>query len=57
MFVFKTKRKGAKNDNLSAKGVKFINLPTDIPCWGMKVVHLRDPEENLIEFFTPLKME
>jgi catechol 2,3-dioxygenase-like lactoylglutathione lyase family enzyme len=37
-----------------AKGVEFINQPTDMPDWGMRVVHLRDPEENLIEFFTPL---
>ena len=36
------------------KGVNFINEPTDLPDWGMRVVHLRDPEENLIEFFTPL---
>ena len=40
-----------------AKGLTFINQPTDMPDWGMRVVHLRDPEENLIEFFTPLKME
>ena len=42
---------------LSTKGVNFINQPTDMPDWGMRVVHLRDPEENLIELFTPLKME
>ncbi|MDR0307752.1 MAG: VOC family protein [Chitinispirillales bacterium] len=40
---------------LVEKGVSFINQPTDIRDWGMRVVHLRDPEENLIEFFTPLK--
>jgi catechol 2,3-dioxygenase-like lactoylglutathione lyase family enzyme len=39
-----------------AKGVEFVNQPTDMPDWGMRVVHLRDPEENLIEFFTPLPM-
>jgi catechol 2,3-dioxygenase-like lactoylglutathione lyase family enzyme len=39
---------------LSEKGIRFINEPTDMPDWGMRVVHLRDPEENLIEFFTPL---
>lgn len=44
-------------ETLSVKGVKFINEPTDMPDWGMRVVHLRDPEENLIELFTPLKME
>ncbi len=42
---------------LQAKGVSFINQPTDMPGWGMRVVHLRDPEENLIELFTPLKKE
>jgi len=36
------------------KGVDFVNQPTDMTDWGMRVVHLRDPEENLIEFFTPL---
>ena len=40
-----------------AKGVHFVNQPTDMKDWGMRVVHLRDPEENLIEFFTPLAME
>jgi predicted enzyme related to lactoylglutathione lyase len=39
------------------KGVDFINQPTDMPDWGMRVVHLRDPEDNLIELFTPLVKE
>ena len=42
---------------LLAKGVKFINEPTDMPDWGMRVVHFRDPEDNLIELFTPLAVE
>jgi catechol 2,3-dioxygenase-like lactoylglutathione lyase family enzyme len=42
---------------LLAKEVTFINQPTDMPDWGMRVVHLRDPEENLIELFSPLKIE
>ena len=40
--------------SLLAKGIPFVNQPTDMPDWGMRVVHLRDPEENLIELFTPL---
>lgn len=40
---------------LKAKGIEFINEPTDMPGWGMRTVHLRDLEENLIELFTPLK--
>ncbi len=39
---------------LQKKGIHFINQPTDMPDWGMRVVHLRDPEENLIELFSPL---
>lgn len=42
-------------ETLSAKGVEFISRPADMPGWGMRVVYLRDPEENLIELFTPLK--
>jgi catechol 2,3-dioxygenase-like lactoylglutathione lyase family enzyme len=42
---------------LKAKGVEFLNEPTDMPGWGMRTVHLRDPEENLIELYTPLAME
>lgn len=37
-----------------AKGIEFINKPMDMHEWGMRVVHLYDPEENLIELFTPL---
>ena len=42
---------------LSDKGVVFINEPADMPGWGMRVVYLYDPEENLIELFTPLATE
>ena len=42
---------------LKARGVKFINEPTDMPDWGMRTVHLRDPEDNLIELFSPLAPE
>ena len=40
--------------DLKAKGVTFITEPTDMPDWGMRTLYLRDPEENLIELFTPL---
>jgi len=43
--------------SLSDKGLKFISEPMDMPGWGMRVVYLRDPEENLIELFTPLATE
>ena len=42
---------------LKAKGVAFVNEPTDMADWGMRTVHLRDPEDNLIELFSPLAPE
>jgi catechol 2,3-dioxygenase-like lactoylglutathione lyase family enzyme len=37
------------------KGVHFISEPTDRPHWGVRTVHLRDPDGNLIEIQTDLK--
>jgi catechol 2,3-dioxygenase-like lactoylglutathione lyase family enzyme len=39
---------------LMAKGVEFINQPVDMPAWGARCVCLRDPEENIIWFASPL---
>lgn len=39
------------------KGVRFINLPHDQAGWGSRVVHLRDPEGNVIELYQILKKE
>ena len=33
---------------LRAKGVEFINEPMDKPDWGIRCVHFRDPEGNLL---------
>jgi len=55
MISFEVENVDETYQALSAKGIKFINQPTDMPGWGMRVVHLYDPEENLIELFTPLK--
>jgi catechol 2,3-dioxygenase-like lactoylglutathione lyase family enzyme len=39
---------------LLKKGVRFINTPVDRPDWGIRVVHFRDPEGNLIELAAAL---
>ena len=54
MVVFEVQNVDDTYQAFLEKGIDFINEPTDMPDWGMRVVHLRDPEENLIEFFTPL---
>lgn len=40
--------------NIKKKGVNFINEPVDMAAWGMRVVHLRDTEGNLIELCSEL---
>lgn len=57
MVSFEVKNVDETYKELLEKGVVFINTPTDMPDWGMRTVHLRDPEDNLIELFTPLAME
>ena len=57
MVSFEVENVDETYQSLLAKGVGFVNQPADMPDWGMRVVHLRDPEENLIEFFTPLSTE
>jgi catechol 2,3-dioxygenase-like lactoylglutathione lyase family enzyme len=54
MVSFEVENVDDAYQSFSTKGISFINQPTDMPDWGMRVVHLRDPEENLIELFTPL---
>ncbi|HET6224948.1 MAG TPA: VOC family protein [Bacteroidia bacterium] len=41
--------------SLQKKKVKFINEPQDMPVWGIRVAHFRDPEGNLIELYSNLK--
>ncbi len=54
MICFEVENVDETYKALLAKDVVFINEPTDKPGWGIRVVHLRDPEENLIELYTPL---
>jgi len=55
MISFETENVDETYEALLKKGVKFINQPTDWAGAGMRVVHLHDPEENLIELYTPLQ--
>ena len=41
-------------ENLKDKGVVFLTEPKDMPDWGIRVAHFRDPENNLIELFSSL---
>jgi predicted enzyme related to lactoylglutathione lyase len=42
---------------LRKKGIDFVTEPKDMPMWGMRVAHMRDPEDNLIEIWSELPQE
>ena len=42
---------------LRDRGVALVNEPQDRPEWGIRVVHFRDPDSNLIEANSELPRE
>lgn len=40
--------------SLKGSGVEFLSVPEDRPHWGVRTVHLQDPEGNLIEINSPV---
>lgn len=44
-------------DRLKSRGVTFVTEPHDMPGWGNRCAHIRDPEGNLIELSAALAMD
>jgi len=40
---------------LKPAGVEFADAPKNQPVWGIRAMHFRDPDGNLIEMFSPIK--
>lgn len=40
---------------LKTRGVEFVSAPSNHDAWGIRAMHFRDPDGNLIEVFSPLK--
>ncbi len=57
MISFEVENVDDSYQSLAQKGIEFVNQPADMSDWGMRCVHFRDPEENLIELFTPIAMK
>jgi lactoylglutathione lyase len=53
-LVFEVPSVDAMHTHLVRLGVEILAGPTDRPMWGLRTVHLRDPDGNLIELFTRL---
>jgi lactoylglutathione lyase len=43
--------------DLKSRDVGFLNTPLDMQDWGIRVVHMADPEGNVLEFFSHLDKE
>jgi lactoylglutathione lyase len=39
---------------LQADGLPILTPPTDRPAWGLRTIHLRDPDGNLVELYHDL---
>ena len=54
VLVFEVSQVDETVGQLQSKGVSFLTLPEDRAEWGIRTAHLRDPEGNLIEVYSPL---
>ena len=53
-LVFQAEDLKAEAERLKKNGVKLVTEPTDRPDYGTSVMHLRDPDGNLLEIFSPM---
>ncbi|HXQ94370.1 MAG TPA: VOC family protein [Thermoplasmata archaeon] len=54
-LVFEVPNVDASHGHLVRLGIEILAGPTDRPAWGLRTVHLRDPDGNLIELFTRMR--
>ena len=57
LLVFAVDDVDASYKALKKKGIVFVTEPHDQEAWYMRVVHLRDPDGNLLEIFTSFSIE
>ena len=56
-LIFEVENLKAEAVRLKKQGVKLITEPTERPDYGISVIHLRDPDGNLIEIFSQMPKE
>ena len=56
-LIFQAKNLKAEAAKLKKHGVKLITEETERPDYGISVIHLRDPDGNLIEIFSQMPKE
>ena len=55
--VFQVDDLDALHDRLIGAGVEIVNPPIDYPDYGIRAMHLRDPEGGLIEINSQLSLD
>lgn len=55
LLVFEVADVDAEHARLTRLRVPLLTSPTDRPLWGLRTVHLRDPDGNVVELYTRLK--
>jgi catechol 2,3-dioxygenase-like lactoylglutathione lyase family enzyme len=53
--VFAVEDVAAVCREMESKGFHLTLGPTDLPDWGVRTAHFRDPDGNLIEINQPLQ--
>lgn len=53
-IVLQVENVDAAWERMSAAGAQGLSGPTDRSDWGIRTAHVRDPEGNIVEVFTPL---
>jgi lactoylglutathione lyase len=53
-LIFEAPDLEAVRERAQAAGVPVLSEPADRPAWGIRTLHLQDPEGNLIEVFTSM---
>lgn len=53
-LIFEAPDLAAVRERARQAGVPVLSEPADRPDWGIRTLHLQDPEGNLIEVFTSM---
>lgn len=53
--IFEVKNVDAVAARLRRRGVRLLKDLTDRPEWGLRTIHLRDPDGYLVEIYSPLR--
>lgn len=54
-LIFSVKDVDAVSKRLRQRGIRLLKGPTDRPEWGLRTIHVRDPDGYLVEIYSTLR--